>query len=88
MTKEELRRRQGDKSLLEIALDVHGGTNGSIEIPPGDLKALVSLLEEALCLWTWGPESDEPFDLAVRRLIQEAVRDYYKRSPGGNNEKV
>lgn len=67
------RERQGEMSLLEIALAVHMGTTGSADPEPSEY---ISILEDALKHWE--PDTYNPyyrFDEAVRMLLHVTVEE-------------
>ena len=70
------RALQGDKSLLEIALDLHMGTTGSMECPPDYLEKCAVIIRSALASWEKGLTSTFHFDNAVRNLIETALWDH------------
>ena len=76
MTKPEIRERQGDRSLLDIALDIHMRTTGAMEGYGGSEH-----LNDAEILWdainTWREHKPDSaatnFDNAVKTVLLMAV---------------
>lgn len=73
ITKVSIRQRQGNRSLLDIALTVHSTTTGAFERNLEDQIEDVNLLKDTINSW-------EPnrctFDESVFKLIQEAIIEY------------
>ncbi len=72
MNKTELRKAQGNRSLLDIALNVHGTKTGSYERSFVEQFKDVSLLEKAIELWE---PSNSKFDQLVYEIINEALNE-------------
>lgn len=74
-TKLDVRRAQGNRSLLDVALEVHMATTGSLETTPEATALNVRLLEIALATWEPSLGDTEEFDGAVKRVLEVAVSE-------------
>lgn len=72
ISKIDLRREQGNRSLLDIALNVHSTKNGSFERSAQDQNKDIELLEKAIILWS---SNRSKFDSLVYDLITEAINE-------------
>lgn len=78
--KSVLMKRQADKTLLEIALDLHTIKTGSLETYEADelVKEYTEILQEALRIWQPSNcKTYERFDECVRELIKEVLAEPY-----------
>ena len=68
------REEQGDRSLLEIALDVHMNTTGSCEYHPDEVAEDTATLRKALQYWEETTfKKSKAFDEAVKKLIEATL---------------
>lgn len=72
MTRQEVRERQGERTLPGIALAIHGAVCGSGEWYTG-IEQDVQLLRDAMATWQT-PTSC--FDQAVLNMLDDAVLEY------------
>jgi predicted double-glycine peptidase len=70
-SRREVRRRQVNRSVLDIALAVHMTGNGSFERELRDQMADIKLLQDVLL--TWENNGVCHFDDCVKVLIQAAI---------------
>lgn len=84
MTKTELRKLQGGKSLLEIALDLHGLNTGSTEAPAGRREECVKVLSAAVGCWEPAAfATTRAFDAAVFNLLCAVLQETYWMEDNG-----
>lgn len=73
----KLRERQDGRTLLDIALCLHGINTGSSESFDSDRirRESIEILQEALVCWTPGLGGSEKFDNAVKNLIEVVLEE-------------
>lgn len=75
------RERQGDRSLLDICLEVHAATTGAGDLDPASYISDIHLLRDALLQWEGAPPQTKEFDAAVKQLIEVTIKEAEKNHP-------
>jgi hypothetical protein len=76
VTKTEIREKLGERTLLDVALSLHGCVTGAADAYPGDMREAADILEGALLAWSDGPSFSRDFDDAVKRVLSTAIVEY------------
>jgi hypothetical protein len=74
-TKQSVRERLGDRSLLSVALDVHMVNVGSFDRGEDAQAEDRQLLRDAVACWEKSSKGSEAFDEAVLGLIHCALAE-------------
>lgn len=72
-----VRARQGDKSVLSLALDLHMAVSGSFDAPREQCEEWADILRSVLYAWESSASSEAyKFDNAVKDLVHAAIAEW------------